>query len=734
MGKLDREKIKAYIQAAQEVEKKLEDYEELFDREKLYSFQQETKELQKKYDMTQQAARKLNIGIVGAVKAGKSSFLNACIFGGKEFLPKAATPMTAALTRISYSDTQKAIVHFYNEEDWDRIEKLSDQYDKRIEEKYKEYRERLNTERRNTPMRFNSRDERDERDEFERMVQNKMPEAERGAKELTRMATGSTVLEQLGETVELESDVFNKLKEYVGANGRYTPIVSYVELQVNEPWMKDYEIVDTPGLNDPIVSRGIVTKQFLRNCDVAILLSPCSQFMDANTTALMANSLPESGVREIMVVGSKLDSGILNESTKSFKSAYKQAMDAYKKQFSGSLEKAGKTSRNSAIVEKMRKGEVQFISSICYTIAQKRKENIPLNEEEKLVLRNLHQFQDFNDDLRLLLSFAGITFVKKALNKVLERKEEIINQKNGDLLSDAQYRQVQILEQIRTEVTSSRVTLETASAEELRWRRESIRDTIDSTRVKLMNEFDGAVIDCNNRIKRLLPDLGLEKQQHRDMNTNVNKEQQSRTDRVGFLGLKKVVKEYEVTHYSVDTSDVKSNLQNYANTCAKRAQEEFNHLFNEEHFKTKIKNIMLDAFEKSGREIDEEEILQPINNVLKEISVPSIKLDYTVYIDEIDTRFKSGAAKDEQIHELNKIQANLLDRVENEVGKQLMDEASEFTGILKRQAVSFADKIEHGFTSEIEKLETQISDKERYIKEYHIFRILLQDLKGRLQM
>ena len=730
MGKLDREKIKAYIQAAQEVEKKLEDYEELFDREKLYSFQQETKELQK-YDMTQQAARKLNIGIVGAVKAGKSSFLNACIFGGKEFLPKAATPMTAALTRISYSDTQKAIVHFYNEEDWDRIEKLSDQYDKRIEEKYKEYRERLNTERRNTPMRFNSRDE---RDEFERMVQNKMPEAERGAKELTRMATGSTVLKQLGETVELESDVFNKLKEYVGANGRYTPIVNYVELQVNEPWMKDYEIVDTPGLNDPIVSRGIVTKQFLRNCDVAILLSPCSQFMDANTTALMANSLPESGVREIMVVGSKLDSGILNESTKSFKSAYKQATDAYKKQFSSSLEKAGKTRRNSAIVEKMRKGEVQFISSICYTIAQKRKENIPLNEEEKLVLRNLHQFQDFNDDLRLLLSFAGITFVKKALNEVLERKEEIINQKNGDLLSDTQYRQAQILEQILTEVTSSRAMLEKASAEALRCRKENIRDTIGSTRNKLMNAFNGAVIDCNNRIKRLLPDLGLEKQQHRDMNTNMDKEKKSRTDRVGFLGLKKVVKEYEVTHYSVDTSDVKSNLQNYANTCAKRAQEEFNHLFNEERFKTEIKNIMLDAFEKGGREIDEKEILQPINNVLKEISVPSIKLDYTVYIDEIDTRFQSGVAKDEQIHELNKIQVNLLDRVENEVEKQLMDEASKFTDILKKQAVSFADKIEHGFTSEIEKLETQISDKERYIKEYYIFRNLLQDLKGRLQM
>lgn len=46
--------------------------------------------------------RKLRIGIVGQVKAGKSSFLNALLFEGKEILPHAATPMTAALTKICY--------------------------------------------------------------------------------------------------------------------------------------------------------------------------------------------------------------------------------------------------------------------------------------------------------------------------------------------------------------------------------------------------------------------------------------------------------------------------------------------------------------------------------------------------------------------------------------------------------------------------------------------------------
>ena len=44
--------------------------------------------------------RKLNIGVVGQVKAGKSSFLNTLLFSGKEVLPKAATPKTATLTKM----------------------------------------------------------------------------------------------------------------------------------------------------------------------------------------------------------------------------------------------------------------------------------------------------------------------------------------------------------------------------------------------------------------------------------------------------------------------------------------------------------------------------------------------------------------------------------------------------------------------------------------------------------
>ena len=40
----------------------------------------------------QQQEQTLNIGIMGQVKAGKSTFLNALLFDGRPILPEAATP------------------------------------------------------------------------------------------------------------------------------------------------------------------------------------------------------------------------------------------------------------------------------------------------------------------------------------------------------------------------------------------------------------------------------------------------------------------------------------------------------------------------------------------------------------------------------------------------------------------------------------------------------------------
>ena len=75
------------------------------------------KELQANLTAIEDENRLLKIGIVGRVKSGKSSLLNALLFAGESILPKAATPMTASLTTLSYGESQTAEVEFFTQED-----------------------------------------------------------------------------------------------------------------------------------------------------------------------------------------------------------------------------------------------------------------------------------------------------------------------------------------------------------------------------------------------------------------------------------------------------------------------------------------------------------------------------------------------------------------------------------------------------------------------------------------
>ncbi len=87
-----------------------------------------TEELEKTLKEMQAKDRDLKVGIIGRVKAGKSSLLNALIFEGVEVLPKAATPMTASLTVLKYAQTLSAEVEFYSQKDILELENEHERY------------------------------------------------------------------------------------------------------------------------------------------------------------------------------------------------------------------------------------------------------------------------------------------------------------------------------------------------------------------------------------------------------------------------------------------------------------------------------------------------------------------------------------------------------------------------------------------------------------------------------
>lgn len=724
----DPAKANAYLQQARQIEQTLSEHQELFDEGKFLDFQSVTTTLETEIQRAQQDARKLSIGIVGAMKAGKSSFLNACIFGGKDVLPKAATPMTAALTRIRYSETPQATVHFYERKDWEKIEDNAQKYEEQLNTKYSNYCKIYDRSHADSTEGVCSKQV------FERtLFQQDVSEVLKSAKELTQMVgSNSAILEHLGDADVLDGDIMAKLQDYVGAHGRFTPIVNYVELEVNLPELEDLEIVDTPGLNDPIVSRSYATRQFLRACDVVILLSPCSQFMDANTVGLMANGLPDNGVRKVIVVGSKLDSGLLNEPKGSFAVASQHALNSYKGQFRNTMQQAMRNNpRRAGIMEKISESDLLFVSSTCSSMARKQKQHQPLSPAENLVLQNLHSnFPDFDETL--LSSIGGISKVLKTLEAVRQQKAEIIHSKNNTLLETAQINHLRALDKIQQELSSSRTTLKNSTSEQLLQRTKAIQQVMESSRGKLMYIFDGAAIGCKNKVNQLLPQLTLEQQNHQRLDVQTSSEEHHGVEGTGLFGLIKEHYSYTVTNNRVDVSEVVTNLEHHASTCQNTINQEFQYVFNREQLSHRIVEVVLDAFRKSDMEFDEDDIRLPLQNVLNELSSPEIRFDYTTYIDKVESQFPSGYAENDDIHKLKSLQTRLLNEIDQDMGQQLTAALQMAANMLNKQAVTFADRIQELLCGELEKLQGQIQERETYLAAYQQFDKTIQQMKKQL--
>jgi len=209
----------------------------------------------------------LCIGVIGQMKCGKSTFLNSFVFED-DVLPAATTPMTAALSVITYGEKKRIVAEFYNSNEWN--------------------------EQKMTAAR-NSEDE-------------NLSDAEKAkikaAKELVEKSSGLIVEKYLGKTQE---DNFENLVEYVGADGKYVSITKSVKIYYPKEYLKGVEIVDTPGFNDPIVSREERTKEFLKKADVVLLMLYAGRPFDSTDRDILFKNVKSCGIGKVLIGINKYD-------------------------------------------------------------------------------------------------------------------------------------------------------------------------------------------------------------------------------------------------------------------------------------------------------------------------------------------------------------------------------------------------------------------------------------------
>ena len=219
----------------------------------------------------------LSIGVMGQIKAGKSSFLNQLLFNGQPLLPEAATPKTANLTRIHHAAEPCFTAHFYSPESWAALERLAAS---------------------------------EAQDLAASAARELVQQAQRdhGAGIAALLAQGKVEL-HAGDIKEL----LGRINDYVGAEGRFTPLVESSELALPLPELVGIEIVDTPGMNDPVVSRTDKTRSYMAQCDVVFFLSPSGRLLDDSDQQLLAAQLPAKGVKRLVLVAAQFDAAILDD-------------------------------------------------------------------------------------------------------------------------------------------------------------------------------------------------------------------------------------------------------------------------------------------------------------------------------------------------------------------------------------------------------------------------------------
>ena len=270
-----------------------------------------TTELQNAVQKIENDSRVLKIGLIGRVKAGKSSLLNSLIFDGANILPKAATPMTASLTVIGYSKNPYAKIEFFSQEDIDNIKKDYEYYLQEFENiKQKEINElTAKYKQRNKEISQSELEEKAIKKAKRVLKENEILKA--SYEQYSKIKELNISFDELDKFKNIDAkdkdELLSKLQDFVGANGRYMPFTKAVYLYLDEESLEGIEIVDTPGFNDPVISREERTKELLKYCDVVFILSPSGQFLTHEDIKLLDRVRGKEGVNEIRIIASQVD-------------------------------------------------------------------------------------------------------------------------------------------------------------------------------------------------------------------------------------------------------------------------------------------------------------------------------------------------------------------------------------------------------------------------------------------
>ena len=698
---------------------------------------QKSEEWQRVLDSFAEQGRVLRIGIIGRVKAGKSSMLNALLFNGNDILPKAATPMTAALTIMEYSESVSAEVDFFTQQDIDEIKVKYDFFQKALDSKVKE-KELENAERIKRKKGVNSlsveeqqeclnkaksQAEREMKDDPSFASYDQYRRIKESGKSLSDLEQYRTI--SAGSVEELMNGVLN---QFVGSSGAFMPFTKSVTLHIPEKGLQGLQIIDTPGINDPVTSRGERTEQLLQDCDVVLIVSPSGQFLSSEDTDLMHRVTTKEGTQQAYLIASQVDNQLFGSESQGLSDpihVLERISDNLTKHARNVLAKQVQEYPSMKVAaDKLSKNNVICSSSVAFSMQQRFDEQHTWDANLQHVWRNLNQkFPDVFSHEELaknaLNQLANIHQIHQIVSEVTANKEQILAQRRIDFENGKRTALQGYLKAWAERINEQIHQIQHADVDELRKQEAELKNQQATIDANVGGVYDDLISDIKLNLSKQLKDkLKSEMRRFDSVSDDAQgseteyEEYQVKEKRGGLFGTpldwfdggKTVTKTRSHSYTTVKAKPIRRAIEEIRSNL----EDELGHLSESylQAWKKKIYSQVVSALREAmgDGELDVNIIARAVKNVLVRIPEASFKLEDDIPKSLKKTGKLTGCEAESYIDDAEDYISNLKDVVNKDISAYMttlvsnlkkIDLAKELTADLENNLKQLLSEIEN---------------------------------------
>lgn len=340
-----------------------------------------------------------------------------------------------------------------------------------------------------------------------------------------------------------------KLYQFVGKEGKFMPYTKAVQISLNNPNLKDLEIIDTPGVNDPIVSREARTKALLKECDVVFVIIPSGNFLTDSGMDLFDRVSNKEGIQRVYFVASQADSAVctpsevqnsrhhlpttLENAQKSLSSSLNETMSLLKKKYPHQQEIFESTIKNGIILT----------SGICYSLYQDFENQASWErekEEYQLAWENLtNDYPDAfssHEARENLKRLSNINAIRERLEEAAKEKENIISQRLQEYLKSQANNLSSLVANLLRELESEKNRIKDADLNKISEQLKEYEKLSDKIETNFKEEYDTFVLNFIKDIKNRLNNALKEAAQTASDGIKEKEENPERVEQDGFWG------------------------------------------------------------------------------------------------------------------------------------------------------------------------------------------------------